>query len=167
MTGYYKALTWKQAENSSDINHNNIIFGPSPRAWEITKPNKWDLVKIERLLTPKRDVKVTQLCPTPYSPGNSPGQNTGVAIFSLLQGIFPTQELNPGLPHCRQTLYQLSHKGILFHPDEDHKLNEKITFRTGGNIWKQCNWQGINLQNIQTAHEAQYIYYNIFIIIYI
>ena len=31
--------------------------------------------------------------------------------LSLLQGIFPTQGLNPGLPHCRQILYQLSHKG--------------------------------------------------------
>ena len=30
----------------------------------------------------------------------------------LLQGIFPTQELNPGLPHCRQTLYHLSHQGM-------------------------------------------------------
>ena len=45
-----------------------------------------------------------------YSPWNSPGQNTGVGSLSLLQGIFPTQGLNPGLPHCRQILYQLSHK---------------------------------------------------------
>ena len=30
--------------------------------------------------------------------------------LSLLQGIFPTQELNPGLPHCRRILYQLSFK---------------------------------------------------------
>ena len=30
---------------------------------------------------------------------------------SLLQGIFPNQGLKPGLPHCRQILYQLSHKG--------------------------------------------------------
>ena len=45
-----------------------------------------------------------------YSPWNSPGQNTGVGNISLLQGIFPTQGLNPGL-HCRQILYQLSHKG--------------------------------------------------------
>ena len=29
----------------------------------------------------------------------------------LLQGNVPTQELNPGLPHCRQTLYRLSHQG--------------------------------------------------------
>ena len=46
-----------------------------------------------------------------YSPWNSLGQNTGVDSLSLLQGIFPTQGLNPGLPHCRQILYQLSHKG--------------------------------------------------------
>ena len=46
-----------------------------------------------------------------YGPWNSPGQNTGVGSHSLLQGIFPTQGLNPGLPHCRQILYQLSHKG--------------------------------------------------------
>ena len=49
----------------------------------------------------------------PYSPWNSPGQNTRVGSLSLLQGIFPTQGLNPGLPHCRQILYQLSHKGSL------------------------------------------------------
>ena len=34
-----------------------------------------------------------------YSPWNSPGQNTGVGSLSFLQGIFPTQWLNPGLPH--------------------------------------------------------------------
>ena len=42
-----------------------------------------------------------------YSPWNSPGQNTGVGSLSLLQGIFPTQGLNRGLPHCRWILYQL------------------------------------------------------------
>ena len=46
-----------------------------------------------------------------YSPWNSPGQNIGVGSLSLLQGIFTTQGLNPHLPHCRQSLYQLSHKG--------------------------------------------------------
>ena len=43
-----------------------------------------------------------------YSPSNSPGQNTGVSSFSLLQGIFPTRGSNPGL---LQILYQLSNKG--------------------------------------------------------
>ena len=46
-----------------------------------------------------------------YSLWNSPGQNTRVGSFSLLQGIFPTQGSNPGLPHCRWILYQLSHQG--------------------------------------------------------
>ena len=45
------------------------------------------------------------------SPWCSPGQNTGVGSLSLLQGIFPTQGVNPSLPHCRRILYQLSHKG--------------------------------------------------------
>ena len=53
-------------------------------------------------------VKVTQFCPPlcdpmdcMYSPWNSLGQNTGVGSLSLLQGIFPSQGLNPGLPHHR------------------------------------------------------------------
>ena len=46
-----------------------------------------------------------------YSPRNSPGQNTGMGSFSLLQGIFPAQGSNPGLPHFRRILYQLSHQG--------------------------------------------------------
>ena len=41
---------------------------------------------------------------------DSPGQNTGAGSRSLLQGIFPTQGSNPGLPHCRQILYHLSHR---------------------------------------------------------
>ena len=42
------------------------------------------------------------------------------------------------------------------HSKENHKQTEKIIHRVGKNICKQCNWQGVNLQNIQTAHEAQY-----------
>ena len=61
-------------------------------------------------------MKVTHSCLTLrphrlYSPWNSPGQNTGEGSLFLLQGIFPTQGLNPGLPHCRWSLYQLSHQG--------------------------------------------------------
>ena len=48
---------------------------------------------------------------TPWTIWNSPGQNTGVGSLSLFQEIFPTQESNPGLLHCRQILFQLSHKG--------------------------------------------------------
>ena len=60
-------------------------------------------------------VKVTQSCPTlcnpmDCSPWTSPGQNNGVGSLSFLQAIFPTQGWNLGLSHCRQILYQLSHK---------------------------------------------------------
>ena len=63
------------------------------------------------LIALKVKVKVSQLCPTLYSPWNSPDQNIGVGSHLLLQGIFPTQGSNSGLLHCGQILYQLSHKG--------------------------------------------------------
>ena len=70
---------------------------------------------------------VSQLCPTlcdpmdcsPHPtpptprllcPWNSPSKNTGVSSHSLLQGIFPTQDSNPGLLHYRQIHYHLSHR---------------------------------------------------------
>ena len=64
---------------------------------------------------------VAQLCltlcdPVDYSPPgssvheDSPRKNTGVGCHALLQGIFPTQGSNLGLPHCRQILYHLSHQ---------------------------------------------------------
>ena len=41
-------------------------------------------------------------------PWDSPGKNTGVGCHALLQGIFPTQGLSLGLPHCKQILHQLA-----------------------------------------------------------
>ena len=46
----------------------------------------------------------------PTEPPGKP-KNTGVGSLSLLQGIFPTQELKCSLLHCRQILYQLSYQG--------------------------------------------------------
>ena len=46
-----------------------------------------------------------------YSLWNSLGQNALVVSRSLVHGIIPSQGPNSGLPHCRQILYQLSHKG--------------------------------------------------------
>ena len=63
-------------------------------------------------------VLIAQLCPALCEPSirllcpwNSPGKNTGVDSHGLLQGIFPTQRSKPGLLHCRQILYCLSHQG--------------------------------------------------------
>ena len=47
-----------------------------------------------------------------HNPWNFSGQNTGVGSHSLLQGTFSTQGLNPGLPHHRWILYQLSRSSV-------------------------------------------------------
>ena len=68
------------------------------------------------------EVLVAWSCPTLCDPmdcslpgssvhGNSPGKNPGVGCHALLQGIFPTQGSNPGLPHCRRVLYHLIFPG--------------------------------------------------------
>ena len=71
-------------------------------------------------LKKKLKVKVTQSCPIlcnsmdcslPGSSWNFPGKNTGVGCHSVLQRISRIQGLNPGLLHCRQILYHLSHQG--------------------------------------------------------
>ena len=90
-------------------------------------------------------VKVTQLCPTlcdltdytvhgilqapslqvdslPAEPQGKP-KNTGVGGLSLLQWIFPTQESNWGLLHCRRILHQLSYQGSA--PPRDKGSNNK------------------------------------------
>ena len=71
--------------------------------------------------------------PIPHEahPWASPGKNTGMGCHFLLQGIFLTQELNPGLPHCRQTLYHLSHQGSLKRTRKDKGKNggsERLLF---------------------------------------
>ena len=61
-----------------------------------------------------------------YNPRNSPPQSTGVGSLSLLQGIFPTQGSNPGLPHCGSIPYQLSHKGSPRLPASSIKLSSLL-----------------------------------------
>ena len=67
----------------------------------------------------RQKLKEMKLSVPIYSPpgssvhGDSPGKNTGVGCHALLQGIFPTQGLNLGLPHCWWILYHLSHQGSI------------------------------------------------------
>ena len=58
-----------------------------------------------------------------YGPWNSPGQNIGKGSLSLPQGTFPTQGLNPCLPHGRWILYQLSYELDLCKNNGIHKLS--------------------------------------------
>ena len=62
-------------------------------------------------LQPPWTVACTRLlCPLDFL-----GKSTGVGCHFFLQGIFPIQGLNPGLPYCRQTLYHLSQDLTLSH----------------------------------------------------
>ena len=74
------------------------------------------------LLHPLRSVQfssVTQLCPTLCDPmdytvhGILQARILKWVVIPFSKGTFPTLGLNPGLPQCRQILYQLSHKGSL------------------------------------------------------
>ena len=67
---------------------------------------KWSCSVMSDSLRPHGLWPTRLLCPW-----NFPGKNTGVGCHFLLQGILPTQGSNPGLLHCRQTLYHLSHQG--------------------------------------------------------
>ena len=89
-------------------------MSPGLPSGSFTTSATWEALLIECML-----YSVAQSCPTLFNPmdcslpgssdhGDSPGQNTGVGSLSLLQGIFPTQGWNPGLPLCRQILYSLS-----------------------------------------------------------
>ena len=83
-----------------------------------------------------------------YSPWNLPGQNTGVGSCSLRQGIFLTLGSNPGLPHCRQILYQLSHQGSPVMNMHYSKNYCRIFFKgwniaTGAHILNK--WKTLNL----------------------
>ena len=99
-------------------NYQNWIYLPVEK-----KPN-WQWFKYKTcysVIWKKYLLLVAQVCLILWDPmdcslpgfsvhGDSPGKNTGVGCHSLIQGIFQTQGSNPGLPHCRQILYHLSHQ---------------------------------------------------------
>ena len=62
---------------------------------------------------------------------------TGVGSLSLLQGIFPTQGLNPGLPHCRWILYLLSHQG-------SPRILEWVAYPFSSGSFRPRNWTGVS-----------------------
>ena len=70
-------------------------------------------------------------------PWNSPGQNTGLGSLSLLQGMFPTQGLNPGFLHCRLILNQLSYQG------SPRILEWVASPFSSGSSWPS-NWTGVS-----------------------
>ena len=71
----------------------------------------WLQLKCPTLCDPVDHIPPGSVCPWDF-----PGKNTGVGCHFLLQEIYPTQELNLGLQHCRQILFQLSYKGSSYDP---------------------------------------------------
>ena len=89
-----------------------------------------------------------------YRQWNSPDRNTGVGSHSLLQGMFPTQRLNPCLPYCRWILYHLSHKGRPSHMERpnnwvvrnaEKKISHLLSGNLGSNI-RCVNYKMVHLE---------------------
>ena len=57
--------------------------------------------------------------------GDSPGKNTGLIAIRSSKGSFPTQGSNPGLPHCRRILYQLSYQGSSYIASSEMKKRKQ------------------------------------------
>ena len=76
--------------------------------------------------------------PGSYVLSDSPGKNTGVVCQAFLQGIFPTQGLNPGLPHCRRILYLLSHLGEII--GRFHIFTSACIFQNFYHVYILISW---------------------------
>ena len=100
-------------------------------------------------MQPQRWQPTRLLCPW-----DCPGKNTGVGCHFLLQRIFRTQGSNSGLPHCRQTLYRLSHQGS---PENYKTLIKEIKDDTSR--WRniQCSWiRRVNIVKMSILPKAIY-----------
>ena len=93
----------------------------SPRGWQwLRRLSDWTKVNWNEISSELvKLLSCVWLFATPWTtrllcPWNFLGKSTGVGCHFLLQGIFPTQEWNLGLLHCRQILYHLRHQGSPF-----------------------------------------------------
>ena len=101
---------------------------------------------------------IVQLCPTNCDPMDCSLAGSSVHRFvqarilewvsgSILQGIFPTQGLYPGLLHCRQILYDLSHQGSFYNVKTNNKSVSMLTcllhFRSTANTKPETLWRNV------------------------
>ena len=121
--GIFQARVWKDAQHGSLLE-------------KVSKVKSFSHVRL--FATPW--IVTRLLCPWDF-----PGKNIGVGCHFLLQGIFPSQGSNPGLPHCWQTLYHLSHQG------SSHKITQHSSNR---DRTQSCLWQS---QNPYSVHAVSYL----------
>ena len=113
------SMVFFRQEYCSGLPFSSLGDLPDPRIERRSPTLQADSLPIQlqgKPLVPEVKLFITQLCPTLCDPKDcslcswsSPRKNTGMGCYSLLQGIFPTQASNPGLLHCKQILYYLSH----------------------------------------------------------
>ena len=117
------------------------------------------LTRLTIIITSQYVLWCTQSCPTLWDPmdcsppgfsvhGDSPGNNTGVGCCVLLQGIFPTQGSNPGLPHCRWILYHLSHQGSPLGFQYSYTGVSSLSFLQGNFPTQELNWGLLHCRQI-------------------
>ena len=92
-------------------------LGESDNSWQLNNKNNWKYISnaVLCLVAPLGLTLCDPMdCTLPGSSvrGDSPGKNTEVGCLTLLHRIFPTQESNWGLLHCRRILFQLDYQGI-------------------------------------------------------
>ena len=97
---FRRTTTGLRTRPKSQLERNRITADLYMEEW------KWSRSVVPDSLRPHGLKPTRLLCPWDF-----PGKSTRVACHFLLQGIFLTQGPNPGLPHCKQTLYHLSHQG--------------------------------------------------------
>ena len=120
---------------------------PGETAYLTRKMNiYWDCKICHTFYTssPKVKMKVAQSCltlcdPTEYTVHGilQAGILEWVDRLSLLQGTIPTQGSSPGLPHCRWTLYRLSHKG-------SPRILEWVVYPFSSRSSQPRNWTGVS-----------------------
>ena len=87
-----------------------------------------------------------------YSPWNFPGQNTGVGGLSISAGDLPKIGIkHPGLLHCRQVLYQVSHKGSprilewVAYPFSGRSASQSLMWQSGSPSLPTAKMRGCSL----------------------
>ena len=92
--------------------------------------------------------------------GDSPGKNTAVGCHALLQRILPTQGLNPGLLHCRQILYYLSHQGSNYMPIKNLTKKKKTSTQTNLTIIaSRYRWANFFFFNHHFLDDGKFLLY--------
>ena len=98
---------WVASLEKKMATHSSVLAWKIPWAKEPGGLQFTGLQRIEHDCVTEHRINMVSL---PAEPQGKP-KNSGVSSLSLLQGIFPTQESNWGLLHCRWILYQLSYEG--------------------------------------------------------